>query len=85
MYIAHRIYKFFLNFLPDMIDIVKDQLHGTDYVREEDPTWYISHKTRRGPLSENWLEEYWNDVKVKIFFSLFTNKTTWQNIFNEIS
>lgn len=39
--------------------MAKDQLYGGDYVREEDPLIYTSEKTGRGPLSENWLEEYW--------------------------
>lgn len=43
---------------------MKDQLYGADYVKEEDPTVYQSQKTRRGPLNENWLMEYWNDCKV---------------------
>ncbi|KAF6206087.1 hypothetical protein GE061_017312 [Apolygus lucorum] len=51
------------NRIVDVIDVVKDQLHGADYVREEDPSQYISRKTDRGPLSENWLEEYWNECK----------------------
>ena len=50
----------------DVIDIVKDQLYGADYVREEDPKLYISQKTLRGPLQDEWLEEYWNDVKVRM-------------------
>lgn len=45
-----------------MIDVVKDQLYGADYVKEEDPKYYKSEKTGRGPLAENWLEEYWTDV-----------------------
>jgi hypothetical protein len=43
---------------------VKDQLYGTDYVREEDPKIYISQKTGRGPLSDTWLDDYWNECKV---------------------
>lgn len=46
-----------------MIDIVKDQLYSSDYKKEEDPKFYVSEKTGRGPLSENWVEEYWNAVK----------------------
>ena len=57
----------------DVIDIVKDQLFGNDYVEEEDPTMYISQKTTRGPLTENWLEEYWREVKVSVF-SIFLIK-----------
>ncbi|XP_066591659.1 protein retinal degeneration B isoform X3 [Prorops nasuta] len=51
------------NRIVDIIDIVKDQLSGTDYVKEEDPKLFVSEKTGRGPLSETWLEDYWNDVK----------------------
>lgn len=48
----------------DIIDIVKDQLFGADYTKEEDPTSYVSEKTSRGPLSENWISEYWNECQV---------------------
>jgi len=53
------------NRIVDVIDIVKDQLTGADYVREEDPKLYVSEKTGRGPLCDSWLEEYWNEVKGK--------------------
>ncbi|KAJ8680190.1 hypothetical protein QAD02_015977 [Eretmocerus hayati] len=53
------------NRVVDVIDIVRDQLVGADYVKEEDPVLYISEKTGRGPLTDNWLEEYWADVKGK--------------------
>lgn len=46
------------NRVVDIIDVVKDQLYGSDYKREEDPKCYISTSTGRGPLSDNWLEEY---------------------------
>ncbi|TMW50269.1 hypothetical protein DOY81_004650 [Sarcophaga bullata] len=49
----------------DCIDIVKDQLYGGDYVKEEDPKLFVSQKTGRGPLGEDWLEEYWREVKGK--------------------
>lgn len=49
----------------DTIDVVKDQVYGADYVREEDPKIYVSEKTGRGPLSDNWLQEYWADCKGK--------------------
>ncbi|KAG8298745.1 Membrane-associated phosphatidylinositol transfer protein 2 [Homalodisca vitripennis] len=49
----------------DMIDVVKDQLYGGDYLKEEDPTLYQSQKTRRGPLTESWLEDYWNECRGK--------------------
>lgn len=48
-----------------MIDVVKDQLYGADYVKEEDPLYYVSEKSGRGPLTNNWLEEYWEEVKGK--------------------
>ncbi|XP_065162391.1 protein retinal degeneration B isoform X4 [Atheta coriaria] len=53
------------NRIVDLIDVVKDQLYGADYVKEEDPTQYISEKSGRGPLSENWLDEHWRDVQGK--------------------
>ncbi|XP_071449416.1 protein retinal degeneration B [Hetaerina americana] len=53
------------NRIVDLIDVVKDQLYGADYVKEEDPKLYISQKTNRGPLVETWLDDYWNDVKGK--------------------
>ncbi|XP_054289278.1 protein retinal degeneration B isoform X3 [Macrosteles quadrilineatus] len=53
------------NRIIDLIDVVKDQLYGGDYVREEDPTIYQSQKTSRGPLTENWLQDYWNECKGK--------------------
>ncbi|XP_050514264.1 protein retinal degeneration B isoform X3 [Diabrotica virgifera virgifera] len=53
------------NRIVDVIDVVKDQLYGADYVKEEDPLYYVSEKSGRGPLSPNWLEEYWDAVKGK--------------------
>lgn len=53
------------NRIVDLIDVVKDQLYGADYVKEEDPKLYISEKSGRGPLSENWLEDYWKEVQGK--------------------
>ncbi|KYN14107.1 Protein retinal degeneration B [Trachymyrmex cornetzi] len=51
------------NRIVDIIDIVKDQPYGADYVREEDPKLYVSEKTGRGPLEDTWLEDYWADGK----------------------
>lgn len=51
-------------FILDLIDIVKDQLYGADYIKEEDPKLYVSEKTNRGPLSENWISEYWKECQV---------------------
>lgn len=41
----------------DPIDIVKDYIPPHEYLAEEDPKLYQSVKTRRGPLSDNWIEE----------------------------
>ncbi|KAF0748361.1 protein retinal degeneration B isoform X2 [Aphis craccivora] len=49
----------------DTIDIVKDQLYGADYIKEEDPKSFVSNKTGRGPLSENWISEYWKECQNK--------------------
>ncbi|XP_073949564.1 retinal degeneration B [Choristoneura fumiferana] len=53
------------NRVVDMIDVVKDQLYGADYIREEDPTLFVSQKCNRGPLSETWLDDYWKEVQGK--------------------
>ncbi|KAL0133524.1 hypothetical protein PUN28_000927 [Cardiocondyla obscurior] len=53
------------NRIVDVIDIVKDQPYGGDYVKEEDPKLYVSEKTGRGPLEDTWLEDYWADVEGK--------------------
>ncbi|XP_053678781.1 protein retinal degeneration B [Anopheles nili] len=53
------------NRIVDLIDIVKDQLYGADYTRDEDPTVYCSERTGRGPLSECWLDEHWDEVQGK--------------------
>ncbi|XP_037919293.1 protein retinal degeneration B isoform X2 [Hermetia illucens] len=53
------------NRIVDVIDIVKDQLYGGDYFQEEDPKLFVSEKTGRGPLEDEWLETYWNEVKGK--------------------
>ncbi len=42
----------------DFLDIVKDPISSGDYIKEEDPKLFISTKTGRGPLTENWREEY---------------------------
>ncbi|XP_028273586.1 membrane-associated phosphatidylinositol transfer protein 2 [Parambassis ranga] len=41
----------------DPIDIVNDYIAPHEYLVEEDPKLYQSTKTRRGPLSEDWIEE----------------------------
>lgn len=63
-------------FSVDLIDIVKEQLYGHDYLESEDPKLYISHKTRRGPLSETWLEDYWNEVTFNSIFLPFNRINT---------
>ncbi|XP_060558830.1 protein retinal degeneration B-like isoform X3 [Ruditapes philippinarum] len=42
----------------DFIDIVKDNISSGDYRREEDPKIFVSKATNRGPLNDNWREEY---------------------------
>ncbi|XP_075885810.1 membrane-associated phosphatidylinositol transfer protein 2 [Nelusetta ayraudi] len=41
----------------DPIDIVKDYIAPHEYLAEEDPKLYQSAKTKRGPLSDDWIEE----------------------------
>lgn len=48
----------------DVIDVVKEQVFGVDYVKEEDPKLYVSSKTGRGPLTDTWLDQYWAEIKV---------------------
>lgn len=43
--------------LSDPIDIVNDYIAPHEYLAEEDPKLYQSIKTRRGPLSEDWIDE----------------------------
>lgn len=42
----------------DFIDIVKDPVPPSEYRTEEDPKLFHSMKTQRGPLTDNWIEEY---------------------------
>ncbi|XP_047553552.1 membrane-associated phosphatidylinositol transfer protein 2 isoform X6 [Lutra lutra] len=46
----------------DFIDIVKDPVPPNEYKTEEDPKLFHSIKTQRGPLSDNWIEEYKQQV-----------------------
>ncbi|XP_037600170.1 membrane-associated phosphatidylinositol transfer protein 2 isoform X6 [Cebus imitator] len=46
----------------DFIDIVKDPVPHNEYKIEEDPKLFQSTKTQRGPLSDNWIEEYKKQV-----------------------
>ena len=61
-----RIWPLTLSFCVDVIDVVKDTLHGSDYALDEDPRIYVSQKTGRGPISENWIAEYGKECKVRI-------------------
>ncbi|XP_044131644.1 membrane-associated phosphatidylinositol transfer protein 2 isoform X8 [Bufo gargarizans] len=45
----------------DPIDIVKDPIPPHEYKPEEDPKVYKSMKTKRGPLSDDWIEDYRNN------------------------
>ncbi|XP_029547918.1 membrane-associated phosphatidylinositol transfer protein 2 isoform X3 [Salmo trutta] len=40
----------------DPIDIVKDYIAPHEYLVEEDPKLYVSVKTQRGPLTDDWIE-----------------------------
>ncbi|KAK7871835.1 hypothetical protein R5R35_006433 [Gryllus longicercus] len=51
------------NRVVDLIDVVKDQLYGADYLRDEDPKVYVSQKTGRGPLADSWLDDYWRECQ----------------------
>ncbi|XP_071946627.1 protein retinal degeneration B-like [Antedon mediterranea] len=39
----------------DKIDVARDPVPSADYKKEEDPNIFVSSKTGRGPLPENWL------------------------------
>uniref|UniRef100_A0A1A8HS78 DDHD domain-containing protein n=1 Tax=Nothobranchius kuhntae TaxID=321403 RepID=A0A1A8HS78_NOTKU len=45
----------------DQIDIVTDPIPTHEYKAEEDPRLYKSVKTQRGPLRDDWIEEYKNN------------------------
>ncbi|XP_061585185.1 membrane-associated phosphatidylinositol transfer protein 2-like isoform X1 [Cololabis saira] len=45
----------------DPIDIVTDPIAPHEYKAEEDPRLYTSIKTQRGPLRDDWIEEYNNN------------------------
>uniref|UniRef100_A0A3B4VEE9 Phosphatidylinositol transfer protein membrane associated 2 n=1 Tax=Seriola dumerili TaxID=41447 RepID=A0A3B4VEE9_SERDU len=45
----------------DPIDIVSDPIPPHEYKAEEDPRLYKSVKTQRGPLQDDWIEEYNNN------------------------
>ncbi|XP_071789761.1 membrane-associated phosphatidylinositol transfer protein 1-like isoform X2 [Asterias amurensis] len=41
--------------LIEFIDMVKDPISSSDYKKDEDPKIYISKKTGRGPLTNDWI------------------------------
>lgn len=43
---------------------MKDQLPG-EYIENEDPSRFVSTKTARGPLTETWLHDCWEEAKNK--------------------
>ncbi|XP_054628618.1 membrane-associated phosphatidylinositol transfer protein 2-like isoform X2 [Dunckerocampus dactyliophorus] len=45
----------------DPIDIVTDPIPPHEYKAEEDPRFYKSAKTQRGPLMDDWIEDYNNN------------------------
>lgn len=45
----------------DPIDIVTDPIPPHEYKAEEDPRLYQSVKTQRGPLLDDWIEDYNNE------------------------
>lgn len=40
----------------DMMDIVNDPVDRKSYKEAEDPRLYVSKRTGRGPLNENWIQ-----------------------------
>jgi len=46
-----------------VIDIVKDPISDTDYNVDEDPKLYRSQKTGRGPLTDQWVQN-WRDNQI---------------------
>ena len=52
--------KYFFSKFPtqDIIDPIKDTFPQKDYKREEDPSIFVSTKTGRGPLREDWVQAY---------------------------
>ena len=49
--------------ISDLIDPVKDPYPSSYYKADEDPKKFISKATKRGPLAEDWLDEYVKDPK----------------------
>lgn len=53
----HLVWFWFL----DPIDIVTDPIPPHEYKAEEDTRLYKSAKTQRGPLQDDWIEDYNNN------------------------
>ncbi len=60
----------------DVIDMVNDQLTGSDYKKEEDPTLYSSKKNGRGPLNSDWIKNPPNNV-IMCAYKLIKVGDTW--------
>lgn len=43
--------------IADYMDFVKDPISSGDYCIEEDPKLFVSEKTGRGPLGDDWIEQ----------------------------
>ncbi len=41
--------------LVEFIDMVKDPISNSEYKKDEDPKIYVSKKTGRGPLTNDWI------------------------------
>lgn len=52
-------------------------MYGADYKEEEDPRKYVSQKTSRGPLGDNWINEYWEMCKVIMLFMMDEDMASW--------
>jgi len=50
---------------PDLIDVVRDQAMDASYLEAEDPRVYVSQKTGRGPLGDDWIHDYWKECEGK--------------------
>ena len=69
-------------FSKDVIDIVRDQLTGNDYKLEEDPCHYVSNKTGRGPLHDDWVTHPPNGVVMCAYKMI---KVCWYDVHMSVS
>ena len=51
--------------IADLIDPVKDPFPSHYFKKEEDPKVFTSKKTNRGPLAEDWLDDYEKDATMQ--------------------